>query len=77
MPRNIDDINYSHLSPAERLVLVQDILDSVLDESQEQTLTQAQIAEIDRRCEAIDNGTMQMHAWEDVRDRILTGDDRS
>ena len=75
MPQNLDDIDYSHFSAAERLLLVQDILDSVLAHSQPEALTPEQVAELDRRCNAVDSGTMPSFQWGQVRDSVLMGDD--
>lgn len=73
MPHSLDDIDYLHLSAAERLLLVQDILDSVMAEAQAEPLTPEQIAEIDRRCADIDSGRVQCVPWEQVRGPFLNG----
>jgi|GEM_PF-1897803 len=75
MAHNLDNIDYSHLSAAERLLLVQDILDSVLADAQTEPLTPEQIKELDRRCAAVDAGEMATFPWEDVKHRILSRDD--
>lgn len=71
MKRSLDDIDYWTLSIADRLVLVQDILDSVLAETRIEPLSPQQLAEIDRRCSALDNGEMTSEPWEAVRTRLL------
>ncbi|MCC7390174.1 MAG: addiction module protein [Phycisphaerales bacterium] len=71
MTRSLDDIDYLRLSPAERLLLVQDILDSVMAEAQAEPLTPEQIAELDRRCAEIDSGVVSCLPWEDIRARFL------
>lgn len=72
-----EDIEYWRLSPADRLVLAQDIIDSVLAETECPVPTPEQIDELDRCCAAIDSGEMQTHAWTDVRAQVLRGDDRA
>ena len=70
-----EDIEYWRLSPADRLVLAQDIIDSVLAESSAPPLTLAEIAELDQCCALIDSGQMPTHAWQDIRGRFLQGDE--
>lgn len=71
MTISLDDIDYLHLSTADRIILAQDILDSVLAEAEAPAFTPAQLAEFDRRCAAVDNGTMATHRWDDVKDQLL------
>lgn len=71
MTRFLDEINYWTLPVPDRLVLAQDILDSVLAEAQAAPLHPDQLAELDRRCAAVDSGVMRAHAWEDVRSQLL------
>lgn len=71
MKLSLEDIDYWNLSIADRLVLVQDILDSVLAETCAEPLTPQQQAEIDRRCAALDGGKMQCEPWEAVRERLI------
>ena len=75
MTHNLDNIDYSHLSAAERLLLVQDILDSILADAQAEPLTAAQVRELDRRCAAVDSGEMATYPWEDVKHSLLNRDD--
>jgi putative addiction module component (TIGR02574 family) len=73
MSRPLDDIDYLSLSVGERLVLVQDILDSVMAEAQADLLTPEQLAEIQRRCEDIDAGRVTCVPWDQARGRFLGG----
>ena len=74
MKLSLDDIDYWKLSIADRLVLVQDILDSVLAETCAEPLSLQQLAEIDRRCAALDAGEMTREPWEVVRERLTAGE---
>ncbi len=76
MTLSLDDLDYSHLSPADRLVLVQDILESVLAEAEVPPFTPEQIAELDRRCAAVDAGTMATYSWDEVKHDLLADDGR-
>lgn len=58
--------DFSQLSPAERIMLAQNLLDSVLAESHS-PLTPQQIAELRRRAAAIDSGEDKGVPWEQVR----------
>ncbi|QOJ14002.1 MAG: addiction module protein [Planctomycetia bacterium] len=73
MSTSLDDIDYWKLPIADRLVLAQDILDSVLAETRADTLTPEQIAMINRRCAALDTGEMTSEPWEAVHDRLTAG----
>ncbi|NUQ13528.1 MAG: addiction module protein [Gemmatimonadaceae bacterium] len=71
MKLSLDDIDYWKLSIADRLVLVQDILDSVLAETHAEPLAPQQGAQIDRRTGALDSGEMNGEPWETVRERLI------
>lgn len=73
MTRPVDDIDYLHLSAAERLLLVQDILDSIVAEAQADPLSPAQLAELHERCARIDAGSVACLPWDSVRSRFLEG----
>lgn len=73
MTRSLEDIHYLQLSAAERLLLVQDILDSVMAEAQAEPLTSEQRAELDRRCTQIDAGSVTCLPWEQVRVGFVNG----
>lgn len=71
--QSIEDIDFTQLSPTERIQLAQALLDSVLQESHDELLTDEQMRELDRRLAALDNGTMQCQPWPQVRDDLLGG----
>lgn len=71
MTHSLDDIDYLHLSAAERLLLVQDILDSIVAEGHAEPLTPAQLAELDQRCSDIDSGKVACVPWGLVRAEFL------
>jgi putative addiction module component (TIGR02574 family) len=55
---------------AERLDLVEDLWDSIASESDQLTLTQAQMEELDRRFADYQQNPDAGVTWEEVRDRI-------
>lgn len=57
---------------AERLDLVAELWDSIARESEQLTLTQAQMDELDRRFADYERNPEQGVAWEEVRDRVRT-----
>lgn len=66
---NPADFDFSSLSAPERLLLAQQLLDSVLAEAT--PLTPQQIAEMHRRAAAIDSGAVACDSWEVVRSRLM------
>jgi putative addiction module component (TIGR02574 family) len=71
MAHTVKDFDYSQLSSAERILLAQELWDSVEPEARSWPLTAEQQAEIERRIAAIDAGTMPTYPWEDVKQRLL------
>lgn len=67
-----EDIEYWRLSPADRLVLAQDIIDSVLAESSAPPLSLAEIAELRSRVDDIDTGRVRCEPWPNVRGRLCS-----
>ena len=63
--------DFSHLSPAERILLAEDLWDSVTDEQDAPPLTSAQMEELHRRLAAADRGEMTYSPWPDVKRRLL------
>ena len=63
--------DYSHLSSAERILLVQEIWDSLANDPQAFPLTQAQQQELERRLAASDRGELAYAPWEDVKRWLL------
>ena len=60
-------IGYEKLSIAERLQLVEDIWDSIAEETESLPLTDAQKAELDRRLEQYRRDPDSAIPWEQVR----------
>ena len=56
------------LSPAEKILLVEKVWDSLKPD--EITIPESHIAETRRRLEAIRKGEVSLSSWEDVRKRI-------
>jgi len=58
-----------------RLALVEELWDSIVDESADPDIPMSPelIAELDRRLKSFDEGRERTYSWEEVRDRILKG----
>ncbi|MCE2903089.1 MAG: addiction module protein [Gemmatimonas sp.] len=69
--------DYSHLSPEERLQLVEDLWDSLaLDAPESVPIPASHAQELDRRLEAYRRGETATRPWHEALDRIderLTG----
>jgi putative addiction module component (TIGR02574 family) len=59
------------LSPAERILLVEDIWDSLSEDGGALPLTDAQRSHLDERLAAHDNDPEAGSSWDEVRARIL------
>jgi len=71
MKPSITGIDFSQLSAAERLLLAQELLDSVFDDVAPATLSQPQIDELHRRREEMLSGKIQGVPWDEVRSSLL------
>ena len=71
MPLSIHDIDFSKLSPAERLLLAQELWDKAHEETATLPMPAEQRAEIERRLAAVNAGAMPVHPWEEVKQRLL------
>ena len=60
----------SQLSVAERIIVVEQIWDSIASEQDELTLTPAQKAELDRRLESYRQSPTAGASWEEVKARV-------
>ncbi len=58
------------LSPPERLILVQELWDSLTEQPQAVPVTDEQRRELDARLEALENKPDADESWNDVRGRI-------
>jgi putative addiction module component (TIGR02574 family) len=66
------DFDFSQLNAAERHRLAQDLWESIHHQTQALPLPAEQLAEIRRRIDAIDAGTIPNYPWEDVKRRLLS-----
>ena len=65
-------IDLSHLSPADRIHLVQDLWDSIHDDAMAVPLTAEQRAELQRRDADMESGAVRGIPWEEVKKSLLT-----
>lgn len=63
-------IDYSHLSVAERILLAEELWDSVHAHAEEIPVSDAQKQELDRRWAAYEAGEMTGSPWPEVRKRL-------
>jgi putative addiction module component (TIGR02574 family) len=68
--------DFTHLSPAERIQLAEDLWDSLPPESDMPELTAAQRAELDRRLVEYERDPAGGEPWETVRARLLKDRER-
>ena len=71
MALSISDIDLSALSPAERILLAEDLWDSVRAEQNAPLLTAGQKQELQRRLDAADRGETSYFSWQDVKRRLF------
>jgi putative addiction module component (TIGR02574 family) len=64
-------LDITSLTPAERILLVQELWDSLAPAQESQPLTPAQLQEIKRRLAAADRGEITYSSWDDVKRRVL------
>jgi putative addiction module component (TIGR02574 family) len=65
------EFDISHLSPAERILLVEELWDSLAPDWQAMPLTPAQQEELEYRLAAADRGELSYSSWNDVKRRLL------
>jgi len=63
--------DFGHLSPAERILLVEHIWDSIAAEQPAVPLSSTQRAELDRRLEAFERTPDEGESWEEVKAWLL------
>jgi putative addiction module component (TIGR02574 family) len=68
------EFDISHLSPAERILLAEELWDSLAPDWQTVPLTPAQQEELERRLNAADRGELTYSSWHDVKRRLLPGE---
>ena len=69
----IDRFDFSGLTLDDRIILVQELWDSIHHEAATLPISEAQKAELDRRLALADAGEMEYVAWEDVKKRFTHG----
>jgi putative addiction module component (TIGR02574 family) len=72
MNKHLTPAEIRKLPVAERLQLIEDIWDSLDGETEELPLPEWHRAELDRRLDALDQGTSTGSAWDEVRRRITS-----
>ena len=72
MSVSLRSLGIDRLSVAERLALVEDLWDSIAEESAATSLTDAQRAELDRRLADHKANPNDVVPWEDVKTSIAT-----
>jgi len=65
------DIDITRLTRAERILLVQELWDSLAPSQASQPLTPVQQQELERRLASADRGEVSYSSWEDVKHRVL------
>ena len=70
MSQMINNLDIQSLSPAERIVLVEQIWDSIVAEEDALEVTQAQKEELDRRSAAHEANPVEGSTWEAVKSRL-------
>ena len=68
----MDDIDTSHLSPAEYILLAEQLWEQARAHPEAIPVTPAQREELDRRLDALETGSMPPgESWEVVRERLF------
>jgi putative addiction module component (TIGR02574 family) len=63
-------IDITKLAPQERLRLIRDLWESLRADPAAVPLTPAQQAELDRRLDRLDDGDVELVAWDEVKRRL-------
>lgn len=72
MAHSIRDFDFTQLSPTERILLAQQLWESVHEEAVSVGFTAEQRDEIRRRLEQLESGEVQGIPWEQVRQSLLS-----
>jgi putative addiction module component (TIGR02574 family) len=67
----VNDFDFSRLSAEERILLAQELWDSVHQDAQAAPLTPQQRAELDRRFSQLESGEVPGIPWEQLRESLL------
>ncbi len=68
------DIDIFNLTPAERILLAEDLWDSVVAGQDAPPLSPDLQAELQRRLDAADRGEAKYSTWEDVKRRLFSSE---
>jgi putative addiction module component (TIGR02574 family) len=71
MTRSPDPFDFSHLSVAERILLAQQLWESVHTSPEASPLTDAEKQELERRWKAFEAGEMTGSSWPEVKQDLL------
>jgi len=71
MTKATSSLDFSRLSVAERILLAQQLWDSVHSQAKSLPLTDAQKEELDRRWKAFEAGEMPASSWFEVKRQLL------
>jgi putative addiction module component (TIGR02574 family) len=71
MPDSTQPFDYSRLSVAERILLVQEIWDSLVPDAEQVGISNEQKQELARRWKAFQSGEMAASPWPEVKRRLL------
>ena len=69
----MQSLGIDKLPAEERLVLLQDIWDSLVDEQATPKVTEAQKRDLDRRIAELDANPENVLTWEQIKESILRG----
>ena len=72
MSQSIKDFDFSRLDAAERVLLAQELWNSVHDEMQAAILPPGQREELQRRLADLESGQVQGIPWEELRQSLLS-----
>lgn len=70
MMKDASDFDFSNLSSAERLLIAEQLLDSMFDHTTTGGFTPEQIEEMEIRMQAADNGSMKRIPWNEARKQL-------
>lgn len=73
MSQTIKDFDFSQLTAAERILLAQELWDSVHEEAVTPPLSPVQRDDMKRRWRELESGEVQGLSWEQVRTSLLSG----
>jgi putative addiction module component (TIGR02574 family) len=71
MSDNLKSLGIDRLSLDERILLVEDLWDSIAAEAEQKPLTEAQMADLKRRVAAYEANPDAGSSWEEVKARLL------